>query len=145
MILGILEGPRRKAYMDFSLFSFQRMCFLQWEIRKGIWEHFIFIMKPEKILKTIFPGFTVQRTNLIVCLAKKVIQDNDWKTVALEINRKHLIKYFNNIKLLSLHKKRWNCSIFQHISQGKDSRCEQVSIPHLSSHISVLATEKQHK
>lgn len=63
-------------------------------------------MKPEKILKTIFPGFIVQRTNLIVCLAKKVIQDNNWKTVALEINRKHLIKYFNNIKLLSLHKKR---------------------------------------
>lgn len=43
--------------------------------------------------------------DLIVRLARKVTHGNVWRMVILGINKKKLIKYFNNIKLLSLHKK----------------------------------------
>lgn len=64
-------------------------------------------MKTKKMPKTVFPGFSVQRYQPHCSrkvIGQKVIQDDNWRIVALGINRKYLIKYFSNIKLLSSQK-----------------------------------------
>ena len=64
-------------------------------------------MKTKKIPRLYSQVSKFKGTNFIVpekSLARKVIQDDNWRIVALGINRKYLIKYFSNIKLLSSQK-----------------------------------------
>ena len=64
-------------------------------------------MKQRKCQRLYSQVSQFKGTNLIASeksLARKVIHTDNWRTAALGINRKYLMKYFSNTKLLSSQK-----------------------------------------